>query len=335
MRPVHWTKQLQVVIDEHNNVAALRDKVISNRTREVRAETLFNSFRELRNLGYKLQDVKNFRGKHAQALMDHWVSAGLGPGTIQQKWSVIRIFCRWLGKEGMVEDAEKYVSDPALVTRSYLPVVDKSWTAKAVDPAAMFEVIKHISPVIAVALELELAFGLRRRESLMCKPIRADQGDYLSIETNDGPKNGRARMVPIDTDQKRAVIDQAKAMVKSADMRLGELLRDSRGNVLRLEQAVNRFNAVLKKSGITKRGLGVTAHGLRHQFANDQYELDLGQASPVRGGEGGSTPDAIAARQKISLDLGHTRVSITSAYLGGLRKKKPVDVDAKEELQQK
>ena len=332
MRPVHWTKQLQDIIDQHNNVAALRDKVVSNRTREVRAETLFNSFRDLRNLGYKLQDVKNFRGKHAQALMDHWVGAGLGPGTIQQKWSVIRIYCRWIGKEGMVEDAEKYVRDPQLVTRSYLPAHDKSWTAKAVDPAAMFETVETIAPVIAVALELELAFGLRRRESLMCKPIRADQGNYLSIETNDGPKNGRARMVPIDTDQKRAVIERAKAMVKFADMRLGELLRDRNGNVLRLEQAVNRFTKVLQKCGITKRGLGVTAHGLRHQYANDQYELDLGQASPVRGGEGGSTPETLAARQKISLDLGHTRVSITSAYLGSLKKKKTVDVGAEEEL---
>ena len=334
MRPVHWTKQLQDIIDQHNNVAALRDKVISHRTRESRAEVLFNSFRQLRNLGYKLQDVKNFRGKHAQALMDQWIKEGLEPGTIQQKWSVLRIYCRWLGKEGMLEDPEKYVSDPALVTRTYIPKQDKSWTANAVDPAAMFEVIKHISPVIAVALELELAFGLRRRESLMCKPIRADQGEYLSIETNDGPKNGRARMVPIDTDQKRAVIDRAKAMVKFADMRLGELLRDRNGNVLRLEQAVNYFTKVLQKCGITKRGLGVTAHGLRHQFANDQYELDLGQASPVRGGAGGSTPEAIVARQKISLDLGHTRVSITSAYLGGLGKKKPVDVDAEEELRQ-
>lgn len=301
----------------------------------MRAETLFNSFRDLRNLGYKLQDVKNFRGKHAQALMDHWVGAGLGPGTIQQKWSVIRIFCRWIGKEGMVEDAEKYVSDPALVTRTYVATEDKSWTAKAVDPTALFDTVETISPVIAATLELELAFGLRRRESLMCKPIRADQGDYLSIETNDGPKNGRARMVPIDTDQKRAVIERAKAMVKFADTRLGELLRDRNGNVLRLEQAVNRFTKVLQKCGITKRGLGVTAHGLRHQFANDQYQLNLGQASPVRGGEGGSTPDALAVRQKISVDLGHVRMSITNAYLGGLRKKKPVDVNAEEELRQK
>lgn len=331
MRPEHWTKQLQRVIDQRNDVAATRDKVISNRTRQLRAETLFNCFRQLRNLGYKLEDVKNFRGKHGQALMNQWVKEGLEPGTIQQKWSVLRIFCRWLGKEGMLEDPEKYVSDPALVTRSYIPEKDKSWSTNAVDPETMFAKVRAICPIIAMGLELEFTFGLRRRESLMCKPMRADQGAYLSIETNDGPKNGRARMVPIDTDQKRAVIERGKSMVKFPDRRLGELLQDRSGNMLRLEQAVNRFGKVMRKCGLTKGDLGVTAHGLRHQFANDQYELDLRQPSPVRGGEGGSAPKTLTARQKISLDLGHTRVSITSAYLGGLAKKKKVVVETEEE----
>ena len=322
MRRVHWTKQLQEVIDQHNYFAATRDKVISNRTRELRAETLFNCFRLLRNLGYKLEDVKNFRGKHGQALMNQWVNEGLGPGTIQQKWSALRIYCRWLGKEGMLEDPEKYVSDPALVTRSLIATQDKSWSTNQVDPAVVFAKLEQLSPVIALMLKLELVFALRRRESIMFKPWRADLGDTVSIETNDGPKNGRARMIPVRTAEQRELLDQAKAMIKSRDGRLGELLRSASGTPLRLEQAINRFKNLMHQVGVTKAELHVTAHGLRHEYSNNQYQLELGEPSPVRGGEGGSTPEIIATRQRISRDLGHTRVSITSAYLGGLAKKK-------------
>ena len=34
-----------------------------------------------------------------------------------------------------------------------------------------------------------------------------------------------------------------------------------------------RFYTVLARFGVTKRQLGITAHGLRHQYANDRYEV--------------------------------------------------------------
>ena len=48
-------------------------------------------------------------------------------------------------------------------------------------------------------------------------------------------------------------------------------------------QAQTRFYYVFRKFGISKRELGVVAHGLRHQRVNDDFSADAGERSPVRG----------------------------------------------------
>ena len=316
---IHWKHELQDIFNQHNDRAAKKDKTVSYRTRQARAELLFNCIREVYELGYKLQSVRSLGGRHVQALVDHWVAQKLGPGTIQQKLSVLRTFCSWIGKDGMVLEPRHYVPDAALVTRRYIPIKDKSWTSNQVDPQTVLSRVNKISPVIALALEAEWLFGLRRRESLMLKPNRADQGPYLIIDSSDGPKNGRSRVVPVDTPVKRDYLDRVSAYVKFKETRLGELLTDRNGKQLTLEQAVKRFQNVMTKTGITQSGLGVTPHGLRHQYANDKYRQLTGQDSPVRGGQIELPLDGHDARQQVSRELGHERVGITSAYLGGLR----------------
>ena len=51
-----------------------------------------------------------------------------------------------------------------------------------------------------------------------------------------------------------------------------------------LKQWENRYNYVLRKFGVTKKALGVTSHGLRHESANLMYEKITGEKSSVRGG---------------------------------------------------
>ena len=67
---------------------------------------------------------------------------------------------------------------------------------------------------------------------------------------------------------------------------------------------------------MTKADLKVTPHGLRHQYAADEYERATGVRPPV---EGGAAPDKAidaAARQGVSMKLGHGRPDISNAYLG-------------------
>ena len=51
-------------------------------------------------------------------------------------------------------------------------------------------------------------------------------------------------------------------------------------------QAQPRFYYVVRKFGISKKDLGVVAHGLRHQKVNDVFDDEAGGPSPVRGHDG-------------------------------------------------
>lgn len=72
----------------------------------------------------------------------------------------------------------------------------------------------------------------------------------------------------------------------------------------------------MERHGITRAGLKVAPHGLRHQDAADACRLMTGQPPPVAGG-GAVAPSLDAmARQAIAEHLGHGRPAIVNARLG-------------------
>ncbi len=77
----------------------------------------------------------------------------------------------------------------------------------------------------------------------------------------------------------------------------------------------------MKIFGITKAGLGVTAHGLRHEDFNDVYFKITGQPSPVRGGmKENVDPDLDRkARVIITNPAGHSRLGVTASYFGSYK----------------
>ena len=88
---------------------------------------------------------------------------------------------------------------------------------------------------------------------------------------------------------------------------------------LNLEQALRRFNYVLSKFGLTHKSLGVTSHGLRHQYLNDLYEKLTGVPSPVRSTNITAEIDQLThdlAQSRVSQDAGHNRLGISNAYIG-------------------
>lgn len=142
----------------------------------------------------------------------------------------------------------------------------------------------------------------------MFKPRRADKGSYIDVE--DGTKGGRHRVVQIRTEYQRRVLDEAKAFVKGVNGHVGDPDRD-------LKSALRRFSYVMSKCGATKSGLGVTAHGLRHQGLNDLFEEIAGVPSPIRTSNpkevlAQADPEKVEyARAVVSETAGHSRLSIT------------------------
>ena len=109
----NWKTSLAQVLAEHNRFNA-DGTTASEATQDKYADVLYAGFRTLREeLGNKLDDVKGFRGKHMEALPQHWEQqfreGKLSPATVQNQMPIFRRFSTWIGKDGMVEGSHKYV----------------------------------------------------------------------------------------------------------------------------------------------------------------------------------------------------------------------------------
>lgn len=209
----------------------------------------------------------------------------------------------------MIGDSAGYVANKTSVQRTYSAKKDKSWSAKEIDFNGILETILAEEPRVAIYILLGLHFGLRLRESFMLKPHRADKAMYVALA--EGTKGDRARTVPIESEDQKTVIEMAKQFANGVNGHIGMPGKT-------LKQTRNRVNYVLQKCGITSKQMDTTFHGLRHQFANDFYKRRSGVESPVRGGPNLTGEVDELSRLQTSEALGHSRKSITSAYLGGL-----------------
>jgi integrase len=259
-----------------------------------------------------LDEPANLKPKHLEALVKHWEKDEQSPSTIQNKISVFRVFAGWIGKAGMIKDAESYVETPGAATRSYVAEEPKGWSANSV-PLDVISEVELFDARVGLQLRTCLIFGLRVQEAIELKPHRTDKGDYLVI--TDGTKGGRARVVPLDTPEKIELLEQCKKLVGHGK----NSFMGAPGHSLL--QNKNRFYYLMKKFGITKEMLGVTAHGLRHEYVNGRYEELAGGKSPVEGGTVARDNPELdhSARTIIAEEVGHTRPNIVSCYTGSCR----------------
>ena len=321
-------RALQEILRTHNDRHAVKPKGVSFKTQEERANALFRCFRDLHALGYKVKNPYCLGGRHIAALVEDWTSAEprsrqrtLSPATIQAELSHLRTFACWIGKAGLVRRAEAYVNDPELVTRHYVATKDKAWSAQALDPEALIRSVEAHDVWVGAQLRVARAFGLRVKEAVMLRPHEAEKravaGEPASageanLEVYRGTKGGRLRLIPIDTPAKCLALETARKLVPSESGFLADPRRS-------LKQNLDRLYNVMKRFGITRRTLGITAHGLRHGYAGDRYEAIAGVPAPVRGGTPPDRETDRRSRLRVAEELGHGRPQILGAYVGARR----------------
>jgi integrase len=340
----NWKAQLSAIIREYNDGHAVRDKEVSHNTRQARRQGLFRMFMILRRMGFHLEP-RNLGAKHVCALMTYWTAGAPAHGElvrgmssaswptapysaayIQQQLSILRVFAGWLGKPRLVGSALDYVEDAGLVRRSYCAKVDRGWAANGVDMALMTERVRAIDRHVAAQLQLMMAFGLRRKEAVMFCPRDAEvpahampanhpPGErYISfLRIKRGTKGGRLRFTAVRTEEQRAALAEAERLARGKGNHIGR-------PGLTLKQSLDLFSNVVRQVGLTRKDLGVTPHGLRHQFANDLYFDISGLKSPVQGGDAVIGRAAMMhAYREVARQLGHNRPQISNAYLGAPR----------------
>jgi integrase len=318
-----WQSELRAIVESSNHMSVNGDRRVGRLTKQSRIQKLYQGFHELIELGYKIQNPRNFNEKHMKVLASYWEEKGLNASTIQNRISVFRTFADWIGKEGMIKESEAYVSDPKNVKRSQVAKRDMSWTAAGFDIVAKLQEIEAYSKHAAAQLLMIQAFGLRRMEALSFKPNRnwehVPGTEHGAIRVRNGTKGGRERIIVVSTSAQINALKYARAIAGSKSAAtIGY-------PYMTLEQSCKHYNYILSKFGLTKKELGVTGHGLRHQYANNRFEELSGMDSPVRAKTlpEAKTPEMQGniqyAKSKVSEELGHSRTSITAAYIGNDR----------------
>lgn len=295
-------------------------KVASERTQTLTKDVLYASIRRLHELGYKIQDPKNLGERHIEVLVKHWwYCQHKKAKTIQNDLSRLRVFCAMLGKPGMVGAVQKYLPDvdPELLKVRSAARITKSWSGHGIDLVETFRKVDERDPCLGLMLRLELGFGLRREEVLKCNPHVQDYGHYLQVFPGMG-KGGRWRNIPIASHAQRDLLDYVKARV-SKNKALGWEYSRS-GQIASLEQNIRRYENLMTSFGFTKADAGVTGHGLRAQFAENQALL-LGLMPPTMGGDAGQlNGDGVGVvKVKVAQALGHNRPSVICAYIGSFK----------------
>lgn len=269
----------------------------STTTQKDRQHQLQLMSRQLDGLGFKQMTVSSLKPKHVDALLQLWANQDLSAGTIKNRMSVLRWWTQKINKAGLIPKDNQALGIPQ---RQYLPQFNR---AKIVSQEQL-DAIKD--PYLRMSFQLQQHFGLRREESIKFQPSYADLGDKIQLK-GSWTKGGRPRTIPIRTVQQRALLNQAKQLTGNSS------LIPADKSYIQQRQA---YDNQCKQLGIHN------LHGLRHMYAQSLYETLTKWKAPINGGpsrkdlQGWDISRDRQARQKISADLGHSRIEITFKYLG-------------------
>lgn len=316
-----FQRQLERLLTENNRKAHNRTgkvaprKVCSEQTRRDRNWFYHFAYAELVEMGYRLETPQGLKEKHVQALANRWREKEIAIRTLHTRMSMLRILAGWLGKPGLVKENEHYFPGMDL-TRTAAATRNRAWEANGVNVGHILDEALATDKRFGLMLRLQREFGLRVKESIEIYPLRAISPDGQQLYVVDGTKGGLPRIVPIRSDSQRQLLEEIKNLVATSKS------KRLRWDGLTYKQASDRFYALATKLGMTKSGMGVTAHGLRHGYAQHRaHEETGGLPTPIEGGAIGRIDAETHKKvsQTVSLELGHRRPDVVNFYYGSYK----------------
>jgi len=173
---------------------------------------------------------------------------------------------------------------------------------------------QHQLRAAAIVL-LARATGMRLREAILADLPRLSReaNDVGRINIQDGTKGGRAgasapRWIAMD-DHIREALELARQVSPVG----------SRNLIAPHQTFLNVLPEVICARGILHAHNLKGFHELRAAYACDRYEQITQHRAPIKGGECYQTDQHLdrEARRRISYELGHGRIDVVAAYIGG------------------
>ena len=265
---------------------------------------LFRCIKDLHELGFKVAHVKGLQAKHIYALVEHWKTQGKNPGTIKNYMSKLRHTASLLNNPKLIKPDNAAYN---INKRSYKSTINKA--------IHQIDLSKCTDPHIRLSLEGQALFGLRREESMKFTLSEALHKNELKLMPS-WTKGGIGRTLQITNDAQRQWIKKIEQLVQHGD----SLIPPDRS----YKQHLSHYQAQTKLMGVCK------LHGLRHSYAQRRYKeltqfydpSGQGLICPIDGGKKyKNMSDAEReidrrARQTLTKDLGHSRISIVRIYCG-------------------
>ncbi|MRD47534.1 tyrosine-type recombinase/integrase [Caenimonas koreensis DSM 17982] len=319
-------RQLNVILRKSHIPAAFgEDRPVSDKTRSDYGRELHRAITLCRTCCVPIQNITDLNRKHVIAFCRQWEKEGLCEKTVAKYVSTLRRFLELLGKRGAIPVGQEWRQvlrsrDIVLGTQgtSLIAKFPKGWRDHGVDPNAVIDAVEQVDELVACQFRMQLHFGLRVNESCQIVPRDSDKGDHLMVWR--GTKGGKERRVEFSSDpQKRA------AQRQTLNHAMGLASRNSKGCLGNpkgsLRAMKNRMTYLARKHGIRRTGLGITLHGLRHQFACDLFRELTGLPAPVlrevEPSVYGEKAELVRwAILEIARQLGHERGPISYAYIG-------------------
>lgn len=267
-------------------------------TQSERLKGLCSMAKQLKELGYKVRDIRNLKPKHVDILIEGWKAEGLATGTLKNRMAHLRYWAENIGKASIIQSNDEY----GLERRTM-------HNGNKAQRLNLDKLASIACPHIKMSLRLQAAFGLRREEAMKFQPRFADKGDYIALKSS-WCKGGRSREVPITTDRQKALLNEAKALAGN-----DSLIPSHKS----YKQHLKTYENITLKAGLKNN------HSLRHNYAQWRYKSLTGMDAPAISGQKFATltteQKALdqSARQTVSHELGHGRLDVTNVYLGGRR----------------
>ena len=263
---------------------------------------------QLAKNGYNIESMSpsDLKGRHVNKLLEQWRKDGVSTGTIKNRMTTIRWWAEKVNNPGAVKSNDTY----KIEKRVYVTNENKSVSLRDLD-------LSKVNENIAQSLRLQDAFGLRREESMKFQPVFALDGQTIENAKynrlkDSWTKGGRPRTIPLSNEKQRQELRHAYVLA----------LKNG-GSMIPKEKSYKAHKSSFET--ITHAlGVGQT-HGLRHGYAQTRYRELMGFDCPAVGGSRSLSVDELVKdkeiRMLISEELGHSRINITSVYLGSWSKK--------------
>lgn len=177
---------------------------------------------------------------------------------------------------------------------------------------------RHHQLRAAAIVLLARATGMRLREAILADLPRLSReaNDLGRINIQDGTKGGRAgasapRWIVVD-DHVRGALGFAWHVSPAA----------SRNLIAPHESYLNVLQVVIRPARAILHAHNLRCfHELRAAYACERYEQITQHRAPINGGQCCQVDKTLdrGARRQISYELGHGRIDVTAAYVGGRR----------------